>query len=89
VIGPNLKKYVEDRNMLDRVFNKGKKSDEWNLDALTPATLKEIKTSLEADLSPENLCCDGELQGAGLRRKTKYLYGVKAELESLGVKVEG
>ena len=43
-----------------------------------------LKTPLtEADLSPENLCCDGELRGAKLRAKSNMLNGAKADLQRL------
>jgi hypothetical protein len=54
---------------------------------LTPEDKSDLAHSLSADLSPENLCCDGELTGSALRQKTKQLMGARKELEALGVKV--
>ncbi len=55
----------------------------WNKDARLPTTQAEVDTwrnQIETDLSPENLCCDGEISGAAVRRK---LNGLKAELKEL------
>ena len=38
---------------------------------------------LEGDLSPENLCCDGELRGKALADKSKRLRGAYKELQAL------
>lgn len=56
------------------IFNKG---------AHLPTTQAEVDTwrnQIETDLSPENLCCDGEISGAAVSRK---LRGLKAELKEL------
>ena len=45
----------------------------------------ELADRLASALSPENLCCDGELRGAKLRAKAKLLNGAKAELAAMGV----
>lgn len=42
----------------------------------------DLLQSIECDLSPENLCCDGELRGEALRRKTKMLHEAKKALEN-------
>lgn len=39
----------------------------------TTAQADEVIEYIEADLSPENLCCDGELTGEALRIKSKAL----------------
>jgi hypothetical protein len=44
-------------------------------------TLKERFLSLSSQLSPENLCCDGELRGAALKRKEADLRRQWHELE--------
>lgn len=38
---------------------------------------------LEGALSPENLTCDGELRGAELAKKVRYLEAAMEELEAL------
>lgn len=41
----------------------------------------QLQEALQYDLSPENLCCDGELQGEVLRRKERFLATVQAQLD--------
>lgn len=43
--------------------------------------LKEKFLDLCGALSPENLCCDGELRGEELRRKERRLHAKWAALE--------
>ena len=45
-----------------------------------------IFDSLDGDLSPENLCCDGEIGAAAARRQEKFLYKAGYELLKLGFK---
>ena len=45
-----------------------------------------IFDSLDGDLSPENLCCDGEIGAAAARRQAKFLYKAGYELLKLGFK---
>lgn len=48
--------------------------------ALTPTQIRDLFESLQCDLSPENLCCDGELRGVALKRKSAMLNGALREL---------
>ena len=55
---------------------------------LSPAQLTgeqrvALARRLSCSLSPENLCCDGELRGAKLQAKSRLLYKAKEELEGL------
>lgn len=81
-IGPALRAYIEERN---RVYGKYWPDQVVDLATVTDADLKKLADRVANDLSPENLCCDGELRGAPLRAKTKKLYAVKRDLEALGV----
>lgn len=74
-----LPTYVDQQNRY-AVFFKGKTYDAYNL---SRSDIKDLLDRLECDLSPENLCCDGELRGKALQQKSKLLYGAKSELESL------
>lgn len=77
---PNLVKYVERYNLETRLFySKGETLD---LSHFTHANKAALMQHVECDLSPENLCCDGELSGPRLRQKSQYLNAVKAELEA-------
>lgn len=77
---PNLVKYVERYNMETKLFYS--RGETFDLNNFTHANKKALMEHLECDLSPENLCCDGELSGPALRQKAQYLNAVKAELTS-------
>jgi hypothetical protein len=77
---PNLVKYVERYNLETKLFySQGETLD---LSHFTHANKTTLMQHVECDLSPENLCCDGELSGPALRQKAQYLNAVKTELES-------
>jgi len=73
-----LTQYIAQRNMQRMWFNQPQ-IDPANI---SPKDARELLDSLECDLSPENLCCDGELRGAPLRAKAKMLNEAKAALLS-------
>ena len=80
----NLKKYVEDKNRILKLFG-----DELEMPVLNQhPDIREAKCDavldyLESDLSPENLHCDGEISGTAAKAKAKFLMAVKAELIEL------
>lgn len=74
-----LQTYIDQQNRYS-VFFKGKTYDASNL---SRSDVLDLLDRLEGDLSPENLCCDGELRGKALQQKSKLLYGAKSELEAL------
>lgn len=82
----SLKQYIAQKNVMANFMvargGKVKVYDENNLSADDKAQLAD---SLACDLSPENLCCDGELRGAPLRAKAKMLNDAKKELAAMGV----
>lgn len=67
-------KYVEEKNFMRRLFKKP------DLDLSVPEDRAIILDLLDGDLSPENLCCDGELRGRALQTKFNFLSKVKKEL---------
>ena len=71
-----LGEYIAQKNMTRMWFNQ----PQFDPNNLTPKDARELLDSLECDLSPENLCCDGELRGAPLKRKTKMLTEAKKAL---------
>lgn len=75
-----LKIFIDRKNAMNRAFRVGKTYDFNNL---SQRDVAELLNALEGELSPENLCCDGELSGEPLRRKARHLNGAKAELETL------
>ena len=71
-----LAQYIEQRNRQRMWFNQPQ-IDPSNI---SPKDARELLDMLECDLSPENLCCDGELRGAPLRAKAKMLNEAKKAL---------
>lgn len=80
VTHPHISRYVDRKNAWANVFGEKERIDLRNL---TKAQKAKLLQSLECDLSPENLCCDGELQGVALQDKAAYLNAAKRELETL------
>lgn len=72
----NLRRYVEQKNFWVRFRNQSP----MDASALTPTQIRDLFESLQCDLSPENLCCDGELRGVALKRKSAMLNGALREL---------
>jgi len=73
----NIEQYVEQKNSWGKIF--GSKP----LSLLNAADRQKIANSLDADLSPENLTCDGEVRGAALQNKARYLQRCAQELQSI------
>lgn len=76
----HLHAYIEDRNRWSKFTGRPLLS----VDTLTQAQAEMLYQSLDADLSPENLTCDGELRGAALQRRAKMFKGALADLRALG-----
>lgn len=76
----NLKAYVESRNKWAQIFG-GKQ-----LSLQSAADRKRIAEMIDADLSPENLTCDGELPASQVRAKHNNLVKVARELKQLDPK---
>ena len=80
----NLKRFVDERNFMLRMFARGAKAHLFPaLDQLTESDKARLRNALEDALSPENLCCDGELRGTALRAKAAMLNGALKELNRL------
>jgi len=69
-----LTAYVEQKNRWNALF-KGEQ-----FEVKSAAGRKRVAQSLDADLSPENLTCDGEVRGVELRKKQDYLNQCVTEL---------
>lgn len=65
-----LTEYIEQKNRWRRLFNQ----EEIDPANISPKQARELWDSLDADMSPENLTCDGELKGAALKRKFIMLH---------------
>ena len=73
----NLEHYVERKNAFAKLF--GSKQ----LSLLNVKDRQSIANSIDADMSPENLTCDGELRGSQVRDKARYLTRCAEELLSI------
>jgi uncharacterized phage-like protein YoqJ len=72
-----IEQYVEQKNRWNAIF-KGRQ-----LSLLNKADRQSLANSIDAELSPENLTCDGEIRGAQLRQKQAYLFRCAEELLSI------
>jgi hypothetical protein len=72
-----IEQYVEQKNKWRAVFNQKP------LSLLNGADRQAIANSIDSELSPENLTCDGELRGSAVRDKFRYLTRCAEELISI------
>jgi hypothetical protein len=72
-----IEQYVERKNSFAKLF--GTKP----LSLLNAKDRQTIADSLDSDLSPENLTCDGEVRGAQLQAKYRFLTRAAEELRSI------
>ena len=75
----NLTAFVAQQNFHAALFG-GKQLD---VNDLTTDDRTQVRDALESALSPENLCCDGELTGRALQQKARMLNGAMRELNTL------
>ena len=73
----NIEQYVEQKNQWAAIF-KGKQ-----LSLLNAKDRQSIADSIDADLSPENLTCDGELPASQVRQRHAFLTRCAQELQSI------
>jgi len=72
-----IEQYVEQKNKWRAIFNQKP------LSLLNGADRQAIANSIDSELSPENLTCDGEIRGTALRNKQNYLLRCANELVSI------
>jgi len=72
-----LNAYVEKTNKWNSIF-KGKQ-----FDLSIPADRQRLADKIDADLSPENLTCDGELPRSVVQAKYRELTTVAQQLQKL------
>jgi hypothetical protein len=77
-----IERYVADKNNWNSLFGKNK------LSLLAKADRQRIADMLDADLSPENLTCDGELPRAEVQKRYNFLTKAAKELKSIDPAVE-
>ena len=72
----NLQSYIDQKNAWGNIF--GKPGITFPLDQ---KTVDSLARSLDSDLSPENLHCDGEISASAAQKKYNYYGRVIKELE--------
>jgi hypothetical protein len=73
----NIEQYVERKNAFAKLF--GNKE----LSLLNAKDRQTIADSIDADLSPENLTCDGELPRSQVQARFQFLTRAAQELKSI------
>ena len=73
----NIEQYVENKNRWRLIFTQK------SLSLLNAQDRQTIANSIDSELSPENLTCDGELRGAQVQQKFRYLTRCAEELLSI------
>ena len=77
-----LKAYVENKNRWNLIFSNR------CYDLAVAADRQRIADALDADLSPENLTCDGELSRAQVISRRKFLDAAAKQLLALDPSVK-
>jgi len=77
-----LKEFVARENLFDAIFGKP------GLDLNSAADRRRIASKIDSCLSPENLTCDGEVRGAQLQAKVRFLHRAAEQLMRLDPSVE-
>jgi len=77
-----LKAYVEQKNKWTAIFGAAP------LELTSAKDRKEIASSIDADLSPENLSCDGELAAGQVRARYRTLSKCAEQLLELDPSVQ-
>lgn len=72
-----LEQYVDQKNRWGAIFGARP------LSLLRAEDRQKIADSLDSDLSPENVSCDGEIQGRALVQKRNALIRAAQELRSI------
>ena len=73
-----LEQYVDQKNTWAKMFGTTKP-----LSLLNAKDRQKIADSIDADLSPENLTCDGELRGPAVQARYRMLTRAAQELTSI------
>jgi hypothetical protein len=77
-----LTAYIEQKNKWAALFNGNQ------FEVKTARGRQRVADSLDCDLSPENLTCDGELSRSQVNAKFKALSGAAMELRKLDPSVK-
>jgi hypothetical protein len=72
----NLKAYVESKNQWNAIFSTPAMTF-----PLSQTNVDSLMDGIGSELSPENLCCDGEASVTHVRAKARQLNSVRKDLE--------
>jgi hypothetical protein len=78
----NLEAYLAQRNAYAKIFGTPQ------LSLLNAEHRQRIASMIDADLSPENLTCDGELSRSAVNARYRQLTRAAEELKSIDPSVE-
>ncbi len=79
----NIKKYIDQPIGIN--FWRGREGKPLvDADNLTNEDAQDLFNQLDGELSPENLCCDGELPMAQVRKKARMLHAAGKDLLAAG-----
>lgn len=76
----NLQKFLDKENAWAKLFSKSN-TPKYEID--TPEGRQKVADSIDNQLSPENLTCDGELSVREINARYKYLTAAAADLRKL------
>lgn len=72
-----LQAYLDSKNRWNQIFNQRA------LDLRNAADRQKLADSIDADLSPENLTCDGELSRSQVQARYRQLTQAARQLQAL------
>ena len=75
----NLAQYIERKNAWAKIFN----NPTYDVNNLSERDCYQLYDSLDADLSPENLACDGERSGGQVRQYARFYKAAGKELAKI------
>lgn len=73
-----LQQYIDRKNLFGRFTGKT-----YNPNSLSQQDINELAQSLDCDLSPENLHCDGEISRTEAMKKFRFYTQVARDIEVL------
>jgi len=77
-----LEQYVEQKNRWGAIFGSQP------LSLLNAKDRQKIADSIDADISPENLSCDGELPRSQVQQRLRVLVRAAQELQSIDPSIQ-
>lgn len=76
----SLSKFIEQKNRTANLFG----GTVFDVNNINQESANKLYYQLDSNMSPENLCCDGELSTKQVAQRSKLFTGAVADLDSLG-----